>query len=103
MPRKVSNASNNPSIPELNAPVEEHMMSHLEGGRPVRQSQMASVEITPEMMDQLEDLRAMEAEKKRVEDILRRRPERMKGGIWMEIWSFVVVTDEKAANPREVG
>lgn len=80
-------------MPELNSPVEEHMLSHLKGKRPVRQSQTASVEITPEMMDQLEDLRAMEAEKKRVEDILRRRPERMKGGIWREIWSFVVVTD----------
>lgn len=75
-------------------------MSAIKGKKPLRQSQMTSVEISPETMDQLEAQRAMEADKKRVEDVLRRRPKRMSSGIWKEIWSFVVVTDEKGYGKR---
>jgi hypothetical protein len=66
------------------------MMSAISGKRPARQSVMSA-----DMMDQMEQLRAMEAEKRRVEDILKRRPIRWQGGLWAAIWSFIMVTDEK--------
>jgi amino acid transporter len=88
--RKPSNVSHNPYMPELGNQDEVHMMSAISGKRPARQSVMSA-----DMMDQMEQLRAMEAEKRRVEDILKRRPIRWQGGLWAAIWSFIMVTDEK--------
>ncbi|KAF2112752.1 amino acid permease-domain-containing protein [Lophiotrema nucula] len=96
-PRKHSDASDIGAI-ELNSPDDERRMSTIKGKNPIRHGHSTSVEIgemTADMRDQLEAQRAMEAEKKRVEDILMRRPKRMQNGIWKEIWSFVVTTDKE--------
>lgn len=49
-----------------------------------------SVELSPEMQDEIEAQRARREERQRIRDILEKRPKRMERGFWREIWSFVV-------------
>ncbi|CAO2651531.1 Nn.00g041010.m01.CDS01 [Neocucurbitaria sp. VM-36] len=50
----------------------------------------SSVEMSPDMQEELEAQDARRRERDRIAQILSRRPERLERGVWREIWSFVV-------------
>ncbi|KAF2728706.1 hypothetical protein EJ04DRAFT_538260 [Polyplosphaeria fusca] len=92
-PRKFSDAtdaSERPDAIELGSPEEERAMSMLKGKRTARQNVNTSLDLSPGMMDNLEAQRAMEEDRKRVCEILERRPKKTERGFWRELWSFVV-------------
>jgi amino acid transporter len=49
----------------------------------------------PDMQDEIEAEAARSNERARIRQILERRPERLRRGVWREIWSFVRTDKEE--------
>ncbi|KAF2269983.1 hypothetical protein CC78DRAFT_564091 [Lojkania enalia] len=98
---KVFDASDiRPGAIQLASPDEERVVTALRGEYPQRQNQNADIE-NDEDWEEYEERKADQASRRRVCEILEGRPERMKGGFWRVVWSFVVV--EKKAKAQSVG
>lgn len=52
-------------------------------------------EMDPEIAEAMEAQRSQMNERQRIQDILECRPRRWENGFWREMWSFVIVKDNK--------
>jgi amino acid transporter len=51
--------------------------------------------MSPDMQEEIEAEAARSNERARIRQILERRPERLRRGVWREIWSFVRTDKEE--------
>ena len=62
---------------------------------PFKEEQMhLSVNVDPEVQEEIETEAARSNERARIRQILERRPERMRRGLFREVWSFVITDKE---------
>ena len=66
-----------------------------------RHNSVMSEEASPEMRNQMRKQAAVLAERRRIEEILEKRPVRMEEGLWKEVWSFVVVNEKDKVPKRK--
>lgn len=58
----------------------------------------AEFEMSPDLQEEYEMQRAHEEERRRIEEVLIRRPERMERALWRELWSCVVADKQALSN-----
>ena len=61
---------------------------------PFKEEAYISVELDSEAQEEAEMQDAINKERERIAQILRRRPKRLERGVWRELWSFVVTDKE---------
>ena len=105
-PRKPSNANESHSVTspvELESPWEGPFVlgeSSREWGK-ARADDVTQreLDLSPEMLDEVEAQRARREERQRIHDVLERRSRRWERGFWREMWSFVVVEERTNDTP----
>ncbi|KAH7374374.1 amino acid permease-domain-containing protein [Pyrenochaeta sp. MPI-SDFR-AT-0127] len=55
----------------------------------------SSIEVDPDMQEEIEAQNARENERNRIAQILEQRPKRLERGLWRELWSFIVTDEEE--------
>jgi amino acid transporter len=84
--------------PVASGAMDEPDGQELEAQRWGAASPKAEFELNPDLQEEYEMQQAHEEERKRIEEMLRRRPRRMERRLWRELWSCVVADKQACSN-----